>query len=54
MKHSVRGVSDFNREKHITVHANVHEADWKGEDVAKHYLMNELDVYFGRDNGNAS
>lgn len=54
MKHSVRGVSDFNRRKHITVHANVHEADWKGEDIAKHYLMNELDVYFGRDNGNAS
>lgn len=54
MKHSVRGVSDFGRSKHITVHANVFESDWKGEDVAKHYLMNELDVYFGRDNGNAS
>lgn len=54
MKHSVRGVSDFDRNKHITVHANVFEGDWKGEDAGKHYLMNELDVYFGRDNGNAS
>jgi len=54
MQHSVRGVSDFDRDKHITVHANVFERDWKGEDAAKHYLMNELDVYFGRDNGNAS
>jgi len=54
VKHVVRGVSDFNRKKHITVHANVFEGDWKGQDAAKHYLMNELDVYFGRDNGNAS
>ena len=54
IKHEVKGVSDFNREKHITVHSNLTEGDWKGEEDVMNYLMNDLDVYFGRDNGMAS
>ena len=54
MKHEVKGVSDFNRKKHITVHSNLIESDWKGEADTMNYLMNDLDVYFGRDNGTAS
>ncbi|XPF93141.1 Ig-like domain-containing protein [Colwellia sp. RE-S-Sl-9] len=54
IKHEVRGVSDFNRKKHITVHAALTEGDWKGEADTMNYLMNDLDVYFGRDNGMAS
>lgn len=54
MKHSVRGVSDFGRDRHITIHANIDEQDWKNIDDAKYYIMNELDVTFGRDNGHAS
>ncbi|WP_048688741.1 Ig-like domain-containing protein [Catenovulum maritimum] len=53
-KHEVKGVSDFNRKKHITVHSALTETDWQGEAETMNYLMNELDVYFGRDNGMAS
>ncbi|MGJ8681357.1 Ig-like domain-containing protein [Paraglaciecola sp.] len=54
IKHEVKGVSDFNRKKHITVHSNLTEGDWQGEEQVMNYLMNDLDVYFGRDNGMAS
>ncbi|MDU0354374.1 hypothetical protein RS130_10905 [Paraglaciecola aquimarina] len=54
MKHEVKGVSDFNRKKHITVHSSLTESDWNGEAETMNYLMNDLDVYFGRDNGMAS
>jgi agarase len=54
MKHSVGGVSDFGRQRHITLHANLTEPDWNGEADKMNYLMNDLDVYFGRDNGMAS
>ncbi|WP_370978374.1 Ig-like domain-containing protein [Agaribacterium sp. ZY112] len=54
MKHEVRGESNFDREKHITVHANLSEPDWNGEASAMNYLLNDLDVYLGRDNGQAS
>lgn len=54
VKHVVREVSDFGRDRHITVHSNLTESDWVGEADAMNYLMNELDVYFGRDNGQAS
>lgn len=54
IKHSVNGVSDFGRERHITIHSNLYEGDWNGElDKAK-YLIDDLDVYFGRDNGTSS
>ena len=54
MKHSVNGVSDFNREKHITLHSALGEPDWNGEYDKMNYLMNDLDVYFGRDNGSST
>lgn len=51
IKHSVGGVSDFGRERHITVHSSLTDVDWDGEEDKMDYLMNDLDVYFGRDNG---
>ncbi|WP_158970443.1 Ig-like domain-containing protein [Paraglaciecola sp. L3A3] len=53
MRHEVKGISDFNRKKHITIHSNYTEADWNGQADTMNYLMNDLDVYFGRDNGMA-
>ncbi len=54
IKHSVGGVSDFGRERHITLHAALSEPDWIGEEDKIEYLLNDLDVYLGRDNGSAS
>ncbi|WP_010182125.1 hypothetical protein, partial [Aquimarina agarilytica] len=54
IKHSVGGVSDFGRERHITLHAALSEPDWIGEEDKIDYLLNDLDVYLGRDNGSAS
>ncbi|GAB1855311.1 hypothetical protein MHTCC0001_01440 [Flavobacteriaceae bacterium MHTCC 0001] len=54
IKHSVGGVSDFGRDRHITLHASLSESDWDGEHEKMTYLLNELDVYLGRDNGSAS
>ncbi len=53
IKHSVDGVSDFGRERHMTLHASLTEGDWVGHDDMMDYLINDLDVYFGRDNGSA-
>ncbi len=54
IEHSVGGISDFGRERHITVHSSLIENDWNGEEAKMDYLMNDLDVYFGRDNGSAT
>ncbi|MEM6830930.1 MAG: Ig-like domain-containing protein, partial [Bacteroidota bacterium] len=54
IRHSVNGVSDFGRERHITFHSNIYENDWEGELDKADYLLNELDAYLGRDNGTAS
>ncbi|ANW95070.1 hypothetical protein AXE80_01610 [Wenyingzhuangia fucanilytica] len=54
IKHSVEGVSDFGRERHMTVHSTPTEVDWVGEEDKLNYLINDLDVYFGRDNGSAT
>ena len=54
IKHEVGGVSDFGRERHITVHSTLGENDWTGEYDKMDYLMNDLDVYFGRDNGSSN
>ncbi|MGJ8639695.1 MAG: beta-agarase [Opitutaceae bacterium] len=51
VKHSVGGISEFDREKYITVHSSLTEGDWEGEEQKLDYLINDLDVYFGRDNG---
>ncbi|WP_197085478.1 Ig-like domain-containing protein [Cellvibrio sp. pealriver] len=50
IKHSVNGVSDFGRERRITIHASPMENDFLGEKDKLDYLM-DLDVTFGRDNG---
>ncbi|WP_068471983.1 Ig-like domain-containing protein [Saccharicrinis aurantiacus] len=54
IKHSVNGVSDFGRERHITVHSTPTEIDWIGEEDKLDYFINDLDVYFGRDNGSST
>ncbi|WP_075601965.1 Ig-like domain-containing protein [Saccharicrinis aurantiacus] len=54
IKHSVKGVSDFGRERHITLHSSLVETDWFGEETKAEYLLNDLDVYLGRDNGSAT
>jgi uncharacterized protein YjdB len=51
MKHSVDGVSDFGRERNMTIHATPHESDWNGHEDMLDYLINDLDVYFGRETG---
>lgn len=53
IKHSVDGVSDFGRDRHMTIHSSPTERDWDGHEDMRDYLINDLDVYFGRDNGSA-
>lgn len=47
----VGGVSEFDRSKFMVLHSSLGGNDWAGEDEALDYLMNELDLYMGRDNG---
>ncbi len=54
IKHSVGDVSDFGRKRHITLHMSLNEPDWNGEEDKLEYLMDDLDVYFGRDNGTST
>ncbi len=54
IKHSVGGVSDFGRERHITMHSSLYENAWEGEIDKAEVLFNEWDVQLGRDNGIAS
>ncbi len=54
IKHSVGGVSDFGRERHITMHSSLYENAWEGEIDKAEILFNEWDVQLGRDNGIAS
>ena len=54
MKHSVDGVSDFGRERHITSHTTTGEGDWNGHEEMMDYFFNELDVQCGRDNGSSN
>lgn len=51
IRHEVGGISEFDREKYITVHSSLTEGDWVGEEAKLDYLINDLDVHFGRDNG---
>ncbi|ANQ52855.2 carbohydrate-binding protein [Flammeovirga sp. MY04] len=53
-KHSVNGASEFNREDYMTIHGTAFETDWDGEEDKLDYLLNDLDTYFGRDNGSAT
>ncbi|MDO6758789.1 Ig-like domain-containing protein [Tamlana sp. 2_MG-2023] len=54
MKHSVDNVSDFGRERHMTIHSTPFENDWNGEEDKLDYLINDLGVYFGRETGSAT
>lgn len=54
IKHEVGGVSDFGRDRHITLHSSLAETDWADELDKMDYLLNDLDVYLGRDNGSAT
>lgn len=54
IKHSVGGKDTFDRDKYITLHSTVSESDWDGEEDKLKYLMEDLDVYFGRENGTAA
>lgn len=54
LKHSVEGVSDFGRERHMTIHSTPTEGDWAGEEDKLDYLINDLGVYFGRETGSAT
>jgi agarase len=51
VKHSVGGKDKFERSKHIKLHSIVNGNDWNGEEDKLKYMMEDLDVYFGRDNG---
>lgn len=54
MKHSVDNVSDFGRERHMTIHSSYSETDWNNEEDKLDYLINDLGVYFGRETGSAT
>ncbi|UXX79142.1 Ig-like domain-containing protein [Reichenbachiella carrageenanivorans] len=54
IKHSVDGISDFGRERHMTIHSSWTDQEWNGHEDMLDYLINDLDVYFGRDNGSAT
>lgn len=49
--HSVEGHSQFDRSKYVVMHSAIATPDWVGEEDKLSYLFDELDVYFGRDNG---
>ncbi|WP_309016635.1 Ig-like domain-containing protein [Pelagicoccus sp. SDUM812003] len=43
--------SEFDRSKFMVLHANIAEQGLRGEKEKVEYLLNELDLYLGRDNG---
>ncbi|MDV7185910.1 hypothetical protein R3X25_01350 [Lutibacter sp. TH_r2] len=52
-KHIVGDIEDFDREKYITIHANI-ESDWSGNHVSadiRNEFLNTYDVYLGRETG---
>lgn len=51
VKHSVGGISEFDRSKYMVMHSIITTPDWSGEEDKLDYLLNDLDVYLGRDNG---
>ncbi|MCF2949492.1 Ig-like domain-containing protein [Paraglaciecola aquimarina] len=51
VKHSINGQNNFDRRKFMNIHSTVTDPDWVGEEDKLEYLMEDLDVYFGRDNG---
>ncbi|MFY0598838.1 MAG: T9SS type A sorting domain-containing protein [Cyclobacteriaceae bacterium] len=50
VEHSVGGVSEFDREKFILLHADISDTEWDSDDQRKQFLE-DWDVYLGRNNG---
>ncbi|KAA1245828.1 T9SS type A sorting domain-containing protein [Aquimarina sp. RZ0] len=50
VKHSVNGVSEFDRSKFIILHADIDDNEWDSESQRKQFL-DDYDVYLGRNNG---
>ncbi|SHM53028.1 T9SS type A sorting domain-containing protein [Flavobacterium saccharophilum] len=54
VKHTVGGVSTFERSKFMTIHANQTEAEWDGDNQIadlRDDFLNGYDVYLGRETG---
>ena len=54
VKHSVGGISEFEREKFITMHGNLTSRDWDGNNFTDNlvgHFLDEYNAYFGRDTG---
>ncbi len=50
VKHQTGDISQFERQKFITVHSTLGDRDWDSNAQRKQFL-NDYDVYLGRDNG---
>ncbi len=50
VKHSVSGVSEFDRSKFIILHADIGDNEWDSDAQRKQFLE-DYDVYLGRNNG---
>ncbi|MBK1876990.1 hypothetical protein [Pelagicoccus mobilis] len=50
VRHSVNGVSEFDRSRFMLVHAGLNENDWDSNQMRQSFLE-EYDVYLGRNNG---
>ncbi|UZO82591.1 T9SS type A sorting domain-containing protein [Aquimarina sp. ERC-38] len=51
VNHSVGSSNSFDRSKWMTIHSSQGENDWNGDLDKLDYIINDLDVYFGRDTG---
>ncbi|MDO6803207.1 hypothetical protein Q4595_12175 [Wenyingzhuangia sp. 1_MG-2023] len=49
-KHAVDGVSEFDREKYILLHAGLDDNEWPNE-AYKQDVLENYDIYLGRNNG---
>ncbi|MFI3289258.1 MAG: hypothetical protein SNH55_03920 [Rikenellaceae bacterium] len=52
--HSVGGIDEFDREKYITIHADLKSGDWDGDNVVpdlREDFLERYDVYLGRESG---
>ena len=49
--HTLDTVSRFDRQKFVNIHSSLTESDWNGEEDKLEYILRDLDVYMGRDNG---
>lgn len=51
VNHKVGSSDSFDRSKWMTIHSSQGENDWNGDMDKLDYIINDLDVYFGRDTG---